>query len=115
MGAKFDFKSLGQPLEVDWPVVVQTPQDGGTFEPQTFTARFRIMGKAEADAMVAQIRAGEITDPYAWINAFWVGLGRDEAETLSQDLREEMLSRPYVREAIVSAYQTCARTAPTKN
>lgn len=115
MGAKFDFKSLEQPLEVDWPVSVQVPQDGGTFEAQTFTARFRLMGKAETDAMLEKIRAGEITDPYAWINAFWLGLGKGEAETLSTAMREEMLGRTYVREAIVAAYQTCARTAPAKN
>lgn len=114
MGAKFDFKSLGEPLEVDWPVVVQTPKDGGGFEPQTFSARFRILGKKEAEAVVDQVREGP-PDPFAWINSFWVGLGRDEAETLTAAMREEMLSRAYIREAILAAYRDCARGAPTKN
>ena len=115
MGAKFDFKSLEQPLEVDWPVSVQVPQDGGTFEAQTFTARFKILGKAEAEEMVAEIQKGAAVDPFAWINSFWVGLGGREDETLSSAMREEMLSRGYIREAIVAAYRDCARVSPTKN
>ncbi|MDP1617493.1 hypothetical protein [Phenylobacterium sp.] len=115
MGAKFDFKSLGQPLEVDWPVVVKTPQDGGTFEEATFTGRFRILGKAEVEAMMEELNGGLVKDPYAWINAYWIGLGKDESETLTAEMREEMLSRNYIREGIIAAYQACARTAPTKN
>ena len=34
MSLKFDFKTLEQPFEADWPVLVPVPQDGGGVQEQ---------------------------------------------------------------------------------
>jgi hypothetical protein len=40
---------LSMVKEVDWPVTVTIPQDGGAVMKATFTARFRLITQAEAD------------------------------------------------------------------
>lgn len=59
MSAKFNFSTLETGFEALWPVTVKVPQDGGTIEVQTFTARLRALSKDDAKAAIAS------DDPFA--------------------------------------------------
>jgi hypothetical protein len=109
MSVKFDFKSLDEAFECAWPLTVPVPQPGGKIEPQEITAIFKILPEAEATAASEAISA---ENPWAWINAWWVGL---EGEDLTDELRRKMLQRPYIRTALINAYQNFVQGIPAKN
>lgn len=113
MAVKFDFKTLGQPTVVDWPVTVFEPKDGGKVEEQTFMARFKVLTDLEqADLQEAATSAGG--DPYAWINGFFVGSGKGE-DTLDEATKALMVSVPWIRQGLVKAYLNCASGVAAKN
>lgn len=107
MTLKFDFKSLGQPFEADWPVTVQVPQDGGTVQEQTFDVRFRTLTKAE----LAQVETAE-DSPTEKLRLALVDV---KGETFSPELREDMLGTPYVFLGLLRAYTTFLLGQPAKN
>ncbi|WP_161495026.1 hypothetical protein [Caulobacter sp. BP25] len=109
MSVKFDFKSLDEAFECAWPVSIPVPQPGGTVQIQEITAVFKILPEDEAKAASEAI-TGE--NPWAWINAWWVGL---EGEELTEELRLKMLRRVYVRTALINAYQNFVQGIPAKN
>ncbi|HEY3697670.1 hypothetical protein [Phenylobacterium sp.] len=115
MAVKFDFKSLEQPFEVDWPVTVSEPQDGGTVKESVFTARIRLLTPEETESLNRKV-VGEDgpADINAWLNGMWIGLGAEEGE-LTSELRGLLLSRQYVRSALQKAYYEAAAGAPSKN
>lgn len=112
MSVKFDFKTLQTGFEADWPVIVKVPQDGGTFEDQTFMARFRALPEEEREEAQKKINSGEDVD--AWVNGFFVGLGREEGE-LTPELRKLMVGDPIVRQGIVNAYVKFTQGIAAKN
>ena len=109
MTVKFDFASLDEAFECAWPVTIPVPQPGGTIQPQEIVAIFKILPPDEATTAAEAITADK---PYAWINAWWVGL---EGEELTDALRAKMLGRPYVRTALTNAYQNFVQGIPAKN
>ncbi|MCY1648184.1 hypothetical protein OVA11_14260 [Caulobacter sp. SL161] len=109
MSVKFDFKSLDEAFECAWPVSIPVPQPGGSVQAQEITAIFKILSPEEADAANNQLTAD---NPWAWFNAWWVGL---EGEDLTPELRDKMLRRPYVRAALTNAYQNFVQGIPAKN
>jgi hypothetical protein len=109
MSVKFDFKSLDEAFECAWPVSIPVPQPGGSVQAQEITAIFKILPEDEAKAAGEAITAD---NPWAWFNAWWVGL---EGEELTAELRQKMLARPYVRAALTSAYQNFVQGIPAKN
>lgn len=109
MTAKFDFGSLEQPFEANWPVRVPVPQDGGTVEAQEFIARFRLLTADEEEA------AKQSEDPDAFHKAFWVGLGGEDKDEFTPELVARMLARPYIRRALMTAYFECVSGSPAKN
>lgn len=113
MAVKFDFKTLGQPTVVDWPVTVFEPKDGGVVEKSTFMARFKVLTDTEqAELQEAAAKPGG--DPYTWINAFFVGLGKGE-EPLDDETRTLMLGLAWMRTPLVRAYLDCQAGSPAKN
>ena len=109
MKAKFDFGSLDQPFEADWPVTVNVPQDGGTVKEEGFMARFRLLDQAALDAVTAD------ADKDAFLAAFWIGFGAGQAEVFTPELFSGSMQRQYVRAALVNAYYGFAAGAPAKN
>ena len=109
MKAKFDFASLDQPFEADWPVTVNVPQDGGTVIEQTFMARFRLLDQKALDAITAD------ADKDAFLAAFWIGFGPGEDTAFTPEIFSGCMQRQYVRAALVNAYYGFAAGAPAKN
>ncbi len=110
MAAKFNFKSLGEPFEADWPVSVPVPQDGGEVETQTFTARFRLLSKEDLEDAVANAK-----DAFEIQRRVWVGFGKDETMTLTQELFDQGMATPYFRVALMEAYQRFSQGIASKN
>lgn len=106
MSVKFDFSTLETGFEALWPVEVKVPQDGGTFQTQTFTARLRHVPVEELQAVLDKAKA-EPSDEIDVISIpalYFVGLGPDEKATWSPELRDKMLRRRFVREGLERAY-----------
>lgn len=110
MSTKFDFKTLGQPFEADWPVTVMEPQDGGTVVAKEFMARFRLLG---GDEIKQVMEVAE--DDAAYIRKFFVGLAKSEGVELTEEVLELMLNRPFVRKALFEAWQKFQRGVAAKN
>lgn len=127
MGAKFDFKTLGQPLEADWPVHVKTPVDGGEVETRTFMARFRELTpeeraeeKALSEAAEAALKADafakpERIDPKDRMRKVFIGLGKGEDEKWSDELREELIGTQRVYIALLNAWAAFVTGVVEKN
>lgn len=115
MAVKFDFKTLGQPFEADWPVRVNVPQDGGGVQVEEFTARFRILTKEDFE-VIAQGAAPRLIkgdpDGYNTWRMCLVGLKDEE---LTSELMEAMMAAPYARQAIITAYQQFSQGIAVKN
>lgn len=127
MGAKFDFKTLGQPLEADWPVHVKVPVDGGKVEVRTFMARFRELTDEEKDKEKAASEAAEAAlkadpsakperiDPKDRLRRTFIGLGAGEDETLTDDLKEALLKEDRVYIALLTAWANFLNGVVEKN
>lgn len=107
MTLKFDFKTLEQPFEADWPVAVSVPQDGGTVQEQTFDVRFRTLTAEEttnvdnsADPAAAKLR---------------LALVDVKDETFSPALVEKLLSVGFVQMALLRAHSKFILGSPVKN
>lgn len=111
MALQFDFKSLGDTLEVLWPVPVKEPIDGGKVRESEFTAKFRVLPADEATELMNNPPAD---DPLAFLRAVLVGLDPKHGE-LTPELFTQLMGRPYVRSAVLQAYFRCANGASAKN
>lgn len=107
MTLKFDFKTLEQPFEADWPVTVSVPQNGGGVQEQTFEVRFRTLTAEEtadvdnsADPAAAKLR---------------LALVDVKDETFTPALVEQMLGRGYVQMGLLRAHAKFILGTPVKN
>ncbi len=107
MTLKFDFKTLEQPFEADWPVTVTVPQDGGTVEEQTFDVRFRTLTPSEAT------NVDNSPDPAA--AKLRLALVDVKGETFSPALVEKLLGVGFVQMALLRAYSKFVLGASVKN
>jgi len=86
--------------EFTWPVTVRKPVDGGNFESETFTGRFKIIEQSRADQLVTDGAAEE----------FFIGWGEDVAGADGKPLpvteanKALLLNIPYVKRAVHEAY-----------
>jgi len=108
MTVTFKFESLDTPFEADWPVTVQVPRDGGTFEEQVFMARFRMLSVEDT---TASTEAGE--NAQAFMRRYFVGLGG--GETLTDELFTKLFIAPHTQRAIFNAWAGFQAGAPAKN
>lgn len=113
MSAKFDFKTLDTGFAADWPVKVGVPADGGVVQVQTFMARFRTPTKAEAEQL-AEI-PGYPERLKAALKLGFVALGKEEGETLTEEMFEKMWASQNVQLGLIKAYGEFQTAAPAKN
>ena len=107
MSVKFNFKTLEQSFEADWPVTVQVPQDGGTVQAQTFDVRFRLLTKAEEET------ADKAKEPLE--ARLRLALVDVKGETFSDALVDALLSKAYIAVGLIRAYGLFATGTPAKN
>lgn len=112
MTVKFNFKTLDQPIEADWPVTVRVPVDGGGVQEQTFEVRFRALTKAQEAELDAMAEADR---PKAKLRMAVVGLGKAEDTMFTAELLEEMLASSHVFMGLLGAYTGFVLGRPAKN
>lgn len=130
--------------EFDWPVKVKVPRDGGGYQPQEFTARFRMAPRSvinehlrrQAEALARQSQglramaaaedAEDAKDPEdaedAILKEYFVGWGADVVDAagspvpFSPGFRDQMLEFAHIRKAVSAAYwQAVNGDAKAKN
>ncbi|WP_333896283.1 hypothetical protein [Brevundimonas aurantiaca] len=108
MSLKFDFKTLEQPFEADWPVIVPVPQDGGGVQDQEMTVRFRTLTPEEIET----VDKDKIDPGAAKLRLAIVDV---RGETFSAELVEKLLARGYVYMALLKAHAKFVLGQPAKN
>ncbi|MFN3582617.1 hypothetical protein [Phenylobacterium sp.] len=143
MAQKFNFKRLEEPFEADWPVKVNVPEDGGKTTVEEFMARFRIVRDAQPPAIADP--ATELTDAEQQASAeptpteaaailerahrklrekaveqwraWFVGFGKPTSgeEELTDEVLWNLITTPYVRRAVLEAYEAFSLGIAAKN
>lgn len=106
----FDFGSMDQPFEADWPVDVSVPVEGGRVSKQRLTVRYRLI----PDAELAELGDG-LDGQKTALRRVVVGFSGRDAPAFSEQLLEAMLDRAYVRNALTLGYAQFATGSPAKN
>ena len=118
--------TVSKTYEYDWPVIVEVPTDGGTFERREFTARFRVVPADRAEKLLgvqSMLSAPSNEQTVAFLKEAWVGWGDDVTTDddppkpipFSDKQRDALLLIPFVRRAINKAYTESLTGAPEKN
>lgn len=85
---------LKQKSTFTWPVKVQIPVDGGTYDVGTFDAEFRRLPRSEVESLSAQVFNSEITgiEAVKRILVGWSGVVDDGQDVpYSEARRDELL------------------------
>lgn len=93
---------LAKRKEIDWPVTVNVPQDGGKTRPYTFTARFRVLTLPEQEEALK-----ENPDLLDVVLIGWKEDLCDEAGApipFSAQAKAEILAEQYIRAGLFAAY-----------
>lgn len=106
---------LAKEITLSWPVRVNVPGDGGKVTRHTFDARFKILDQREYDlALNTSIKDEEFIGKFL---VGWDGLLDDDGEAIefSADMVNELCKYPFVRLALIEAYNNAATGAIAKN
>jgi hypothetical protein len=113
---------LVKEIEVDWPVVIEMPVDGGKTAKHQIDCRFRIAGKEAIAAVLddpAAIAANGDGDLLRRALVGFTGVQDEQGNVLpfSDETRDALLAVPYARVAIFRAYvdASLGRAAVRKN
>lgn len=109
-----------------WPVIWDTPVDGGKVQKAEFEARFRLVGLGELRGVLDGIVEAENADGdfidrahkvVSDIVLDWRGVADADGQAMefSSDNLKLLLSVPIVFAAIVSAYRNCLGGVPAKS
>ncbi|AFT79036.1 hypothetical protein AMBLS11_12315 [Alteromonas macleodii str. 'Black Sea 11'] len=109
------FKLVKQIERLEWPVKVVAPAPGGKTETHTFTAFFKILPQKEYDKALREAKSDS-----AFVAKFltgWEGVNdhNDEPLAFSKKALNDMCEFPFVRTAIIKAYNEAASGAAVKN
>jgi len=101
------FKLRNKNTPIIWPVEIKQPVDNGKVEKHTFDAHFKLLGQDEYEAGI------KIGNDREFIKLFlvgWNGLLDDDGNELgfSDETLGELIQLPYVRMAIIRAYNRAA-------
>ena len=96
-----------------WPVDVNEPMDGGTFQTHRFEATFKLL---DQDSITERLQTSD-TDLLSDVVLGWADV-RDEEKNdvpFSPENRARLLALPYVRVGLVRAYFEAVNGAKRKN
>ncbi len=96
-----------------WPVTVEEPTDGGTFETSTFDATFKRIGRAEFSRLTDK---GDV-ELLKTILTGWEGIDDEASKPIpfSLDAVKEFADDPYWIRAVLKAYTETFDGARTGN
>lgn len=97
---------LNQSQTYFWPVNVQIPTNGGTFEKQVFDGEFKRITDSRLKEIRAKVEADEMTDAefVREVMVGWKGVTDGEAEVpFSHSTLDQLLEIPGVSGAVVMA------------
>ena len=99
--------------EYDWQVTVQTP-DKGKFKQETFTARFKNVGRKAFAELVEEENDENFVKS---VLVGWSGIKDDEGNDLefNEDNFEALLDNQYIVLGIIKAYGESMQGASEKN
>lgn len=106
---------ISDKMTVEWPVDVQVPQNGGKTKTHTFTATFEILSQDEYDrAILLSVKDHEFI---AKIMVGFEGLLDDNGHEIeyNDDNLYTICKYPFMRVAIIQAYNAASTGAITKN
>ena len=95
---------LNQSQTYFWPVSVQIPSNGGTFEKQVFDGEFKRMTDSRLKEIRAKVEADEMTDAdfVREVMVGWKGVTDDGVDVpFSQSTLDQLLEIPGVSAAVV--------------
>jgi hypothetical protein len=109
------FKITKQLSKVAWPILVKQPIDGGNTAEHEFIGHFKLLKQDEYDTL-----AKESTSDVEFIKEFligWEGITDDNDKPIkfSAAKLREVAGLPFVRIAIIRAYNQAVMGAPVKN
>lgn len=109
------FKLVKQLKNIQWPVEVSEPINGGKTEKHEFTGVFNILPQSEYEKRLKTAK-----NDAELIKGFlvgWEGLADENGELLpfSAEVIDELAQYPYIRNGILRAYGEAAAGAPVKN
>ncbi len=101
---------------VVWPVKVDVPADGGRTLSHTFDAVFSVLDQDEMDALVQECR-GDDRKMLLRVIKGWSGVADEGGNTMpySNQALERMVAIPYVRTALVRAFNKAIYGIGEKN
>ena len=96
-----------------WPVKVETPADGGTFEKQTFDAVFKKLGRAAFNALIDK-------GDDAFIDGIlegWDGIKDEDGKDIpfTEKTKKELCDDSCFVKAVITAYYASVTGEPVKN
>jgi hypothetical protein len=96
-----------------WPVKVETPADGGTFETQTFDAIFKKLGRTAFNALVDK-------GDDAFIDGIlegWDGIKDENGKDIpfTEKTRKDLCDDSCFVKAVIKAYSDSVLGEPAKN
>ena len=102
-----------------WPVNVEEPSDGGTFETTTFDAVFKRLPQTRIREIWDLIQAGELNDDElcAEVLTGWKGSqdAKGEEVRFSEKAKADLLNVPLVAAAVVTAWLESLAKGKRKN
>lgn len=109
------FRLVKSLKEVDWPVTVNVPVNGGKTEQHEFTAKFKLMSQEEYDKALQGTKND--TSFIAKFLIGWSGLLDDDDKEVpfSKEALKNLCGLPFVRVAIVKAYNQAITGQAAKN
>jgi hypothetical protein len=122
---KLKFMNTAAPLQVNWPVVIEAPADDGAVTKDKVTVRFEIIGAVDAqklltpstETILADVMDGADSDSavgllkrviVSWNEA-------DFGAPFSAEALDNLLTYPFARRALISAYGDAAQGRKAKN
>ena len=105
---------LAMKKEIEWPVTVNVPQDGGGITKATFHVKFEVLTKEELEELAAS--GGDVPTV---VTRGWRGVAGEDGEEIpySVEAKKVLVNITYVRHALLDAYAQLqqGREAPRKN
>lgn len=103
--------------EVEWPVKVKVPLDGGNTEEKTFTARLRLLSEDDMAELDASRDVASQHDKMSRFIVGWADIEDEHGEPLpySPDNARALFTQPNVAAAIKRALIEASTGGPRKN